>query len=319
MAMTTAMNTNTNMNTRAIRTEEAGMRILVMGATGFVGGHLVKGLTKAGHEVRALVRGGESTYGIKGRGVEFISGDVTDPASLKGAADGCDAVIHLVGIIQPGPGYTFESIHKEGTKNVLEAAKESKSVGHFIYQSALGTRKNAVSEYHRTKYLAEELTKGSGLNYTITRPSIIFGKGDGFTTRLTEVIRMSPVVPVIGPGKGRLQPVYIEDLVQLFVGIVGNPDYFGRTLEIGGPEQLTFDQVVDELKDALGTGKPTLHVPVWFVRPAATVMEKLLPHPPVTNDQLTMLEEDNMTSDNALLEFVKKPVSYRDGLRKFLK
>jgi len=313
--------TNTNIHTRATPTDgtEDVMKILVTGATGFVGSHLLRGLTGAGHEVRALVRGGESAERIKGKGVEIFAGDVTDPDTLHGVADGCDAVVHLVGIIQPGPGYTFESIHKEGTQNIIDAAKESWSVRHFIYQSALGTRKGAISEYHRTKYLAEELTKGSGLNYTITRPSIIFGKGDGFTTRLTEVIRMSPVVPVIGPGKGRLQPVYIEDLVQLFVGITGNPDYYGRTLEIGGPEQLTFDQVVDELKGALGTVKPTLHVPVWLVKPAATVMEKVLPHPPVTNDQLTMLEEDNMTSDNALLEFVKKPVSYRDGLRKFLK
>ncbi len=295
------------------------MKILVTGANGFVGSHLVRALAKAGHEVRALVRSGESAARIKGKNVEPFAGDVTEPDSLEGAADGCGAVIHLVGIIQPGPGYTFESIHKEGTQNIIEAAKGSPSVTHFIYQSALGTRKGAVSEYHRTKYLAEELTRGSGLNFTITRPSIIFGEGDGFTTRLTQVIRMGPVVPVIGPGKGRLQPVYIDDLVEVFLGIVGNRDYYGRTLELGGPEQLTFDEVVDELKSALKSSKPTLHVPVWMVRPAAAVMEKLLPHPPVTNDQLTMLEEDNIAKVNDLLEFVKKPVSYGEGLRRFLK
>lgn len=293
--------------------------ILVTGATGFVGSHLVKGLVKAGHKVRALVRGGDHSERIKGKDVELFMGDVTEPESLDGMAEGCFAVIHLVGIIQPGPGYTFKSIHEDGTMNVIAASKDSGSVMHFIYQSALGTRKGAVSEYHKTKYIAEELTRGSGMNYTITRPSIIFGQGDGFTTRLTQVIRMAPVVPVIGPGKGLLQPVYIDDLVKVFVGIVGNPDYYGMTLEIGGPEELTFDEVVEDLRSALHSVKPVIHVPTALMRPAAALMEKVLPHPPVTMDQLIMLDEDNITSENAVYEFVEKPVSYREGLKKFLK
>ncbi len=122
------------------------------------------------------------------------------------AADGCDAVIHLVGIIQPGPGYSFKSIHVDGTNNTVEAAKAAGTVKHFVYQSALGTRPDAVAEHHRTKYQAEEITKASGIPYTITRPSIIFGKGDGFTTRMTEVIRGAPVVPILGDGKGLVLP-----------------------------------------------------------------------------------------------------------------
>ena len=292
--------------------------ILVTGSTGFVGSHLVHGLTKAGHRVRALVRKGSPVDRIRGEGVETAVGDVGDPESLARAVSGCEAVIHLVGIIQPGPDYTFESIHVEGTRNVLEAAKAAGGVKHFIYQSALGTRKGAVSEYHKTKHVAEELTKGSGLNYTITRPSIIFGKGDGFTARLAQVIKLMPVVPVIGPGKGKLQPIYIEDLVEVFVKVVLNPAYYGRTLELGGPEQLTFDEVVEELKAALKSRKPTLHVPICMVRPMASVMEKVLPHPPVTNDQLTMLEEDNICSMKDLDELGIKPVRFRDGLRRFL-
>lgn len=295
------------------------MKILVTGAAGFVGSNLVHGLVKAGHDVRAMVRRTEHLDHIRGKSVEIYFGDVTDPDTLDGVADSCDVVIHLVGIIQPGPGYTFRSIHEEGTQNMLAAAAESTSVKHFIYQSALGTRRGAVSEYHKTKFVAEELTKNSGMNYTITRPSIIFGKGDGFTTRLTQVIRMGPVVPVIGPGKGLLQPVYIDDLVKVFVKIVGNKAFYGRTLSLGGPERLTFDEVVDELKGALHSGKPTLHVPISLMRPVSSIMEKILPHPPVTNDQLTMLEEDNIAGTNDLLEFVEHPTGYRDGLSKFLK
>jgi uncharacterized protein YbjT (DUF2867 family) len=290
--------------------------ILVTGATGFVGTHLVRGLTKAGHKVRAFVR---SEGAATPKGVEVAVGDVSDQASLLRAMMGCDTVIHLVGIIQPGPGYTFESVHVEGTRNVIEAAKQAGTVRHFIYQSALGTRKDAVSEYHRTKYAAEALTKGSGLNWTITRPSIIYGAGDGFTKKLTDVIKLMPVVPVIGPGKGKLQPIYIDDLVAALVRVVDNPAYYGRTLEFGGPEQLTFGEIVEELKAALGTAKPTVHFPVSLMRPVACVMERLLPHPPVTNDQLTMLEEDNICDMKDIVELGIKPIKFRDGLERFIK
>lgn len=292
--------------------------ILVTGSTGFVGSNLVKGLTAAGHSVRALVRDKDDGKRIAGDMVEPFVGDVTDLDSMLDAADGCDAVIHLVGIIQPGPGYSFKSIHVEGTRNTVEAAKAAGTVKHFVYQSALGTRPDAVAEYHRTKYQAEEITKASGIPYTITRPSIIFGKGDGFTTRMTEVINSAPVVPILGDGKGLLQPVYINDLVAAFVKLIYNPEYFGRTLEIGGPDKLTFDQVIAELKDALHTGKPSVHVPLCMVRPAAAFMERLLPHPPVTNDQLTMLQEDNATDDNALIGMGITPVGFREGLRRFI-
>jgi uncharacterized protein YbjT (DUF2867 family) len=291
--------------------------VLVTGSTGFVGRHLVKGLTGAGHKVRGLVRKG-SPVGVIKDGVELIEGDIGDLDSLIRAAKGCTAVIHLVGIIQPGPGYTFKSVHVEGTRNVLQAAKEAGTVKHFIYQSALGTREGAVSEYHKTKYIAEGLTKGSGLKFTITRPSIIVGSGDGFTTRMSEIIRLMPVVPIIGQGKGRLQPIYIDDLVQVFLRILKNPAYFGRTLELGGPEQLTFNETIDKLKEALGSRKPTVHVPVCMVRPMVKVMEFVLPRPPVTNDQLIMLEEDNICSMGDMDGLGIKPISFREGLKKFI-
>ncbi len=107
-------------------------------------------------------------------------------------SQGCEAVIHLVGIIQPGPGYSFKSVHVEGTRNVVEAAKAAGTVRHFIYQSALGTGPDAKGGYYETKYAAEGLTKASGIEYTITRPSIIFGKGDGFTAKMVQLIRQIP-------------------------------------------------------------------------------------------------------------------------------
>ncbi len=288
--------------------------ILVTGSTGFVGSHLVRGLAQAGHRVRALARDPERASGIKGEGVETVIGDVGDIESLRRAVDGCDAVIHLVGIIQPGPGYTFQSVHVEGTRNVITAAKEAR-VGHFIYQSALGTREGARSEYHRTKLAAEGLTRASGLNYTITRPSIIYGEGDGFTTRMTGIIRRAPIVPVIGRGLGLLQPVYIADLVEAFLRILHNPAYMGKTLAIVGPERLSFNEVIARLEDALGVRRPLVHAPVWAVRPVVAVLERLMARPPVTNDQITMLEEDNAAPMDDMEALGIKPVAFKEGLK----
>ena len=293
--------------------------ILITGSTGFVGTHLVRGLAEAGHKVRALVRDPASAGKFAGLDVETAAGDVGNPDSLVTAARGCDAVIHLVGIIQPGPGYTFRSVHVEGTRNVLEAAKRAGTVRQFIYQSALGTRPDAPTEYFRTKHEAEKLTKVSGLEYTITRPSIIYGKGDGFTTKLIEIIKLSPVVPVIGTGRTLFQPVYVGDLVQAFLKIIYNEGYFGRTLEICGPGTLSFDEIVESLMGALGSRKVSVHVPLSLVRPAAFVMERLLPKPPVTTDQLKMLDEDNVCRLNALEEMGIRPVPFREGLAKFIK
>lgn len=292
--------------------------ILVTGASGFVGSHLVKGLSEAGHFVRAFIRRPDEAGRIQGERIETAIGDVGDPESLLDAVQGCEAVIHLVGIIQPGPGYSFKSVHVEGTRNVLEAARAAGTVKHFIYQSALGTGPDAKGGYFETKYAAEGLTKESGLEYTITRPSIIFGKRDGFTAKMVQLVNQMPLVPVVGRGTVRLQPVYIDDLVEVFKKITLNPGYYGKTLEVGGPEQLTFNEIIHDIKEALGSKKPTVHVPLCLVRPAASVMERLLPHPPVTNEQLDMLQKDNVCDTGSLGAFGIKPTTFKAGLKKFL-
>ncbi|HEY3347294.1 MAG TPA: complex I NDUFA9 subunit family protein [Nitrospirota bacterium] len=292
--------------------------ILVTGATGFVGSHLVKGLVEAGHSVKALSRDVASAARVKGPGVTVAVGDVSDIESLTRAAEGCDTVIHLVGIIQEGPGFTFESVHVQGTGNMIEAAKRAGGVKHFIYQSALGTTAAGKTGYYRTKWAAEEMTRASGLNYSITRPSIIYGRGDGFTRKLIDVIKLSPVMPVMGNGRVKMQPLFIGDLVKALVKISGNPDWFGKTLELGGPEQMPLDRIVDEIMDALGRRRPTVHMPIALMRPAAFLMERVMSTPPITNGQLTMLEEDNVCSLDDLRALGVEPVRFHDGLRTFL-
>jgi NADH dehydrogenase len=292
--------------------------ILVTGASGFVGSNLIRRLRKDNIAVRAVVRTPAKAQALADLGAEVVPGDIADPASLEVIAQGCEKVIHLVGIIQEGRGFTFRSVHVEGTRNILEAVKKA-GVNHFIYQSALGTRENAKSEYHRTKWEAEKLVIASGIPYTILRPSLIYGPGDLFTIRLAEMIRLSPVLPVIGTGRSKIQPVYIEDVASCIMKILLDGQHLGKTYEIGGPEQLTYEEVTKAIATVLGVRRPVVHMPLFFMRTMAKVAESVLPKPPVTTDQLIMLQEDNVCDMRDIREvFGIEPVVFREGLAKFL-
>ena len=292
--------------------------ILVTGATGFIGSHLVKRLRQEGMKVRAVVRTPAKSQALKDLGVEVVPGDISDQASLEAAVQGCERIIHLVGIIQEGRGFTFRSVHIEGTRNILDAAKKA-GVRHFIYQSALGTRENGASEYHRTKWEAEKLVRASGIPFTILRPSLIYGPGDLFTIRLADMIRLSPVLPVIGTGRSKIQPIFIEDVVTCIVKIAAGDPHPGKTYEVGGPEELTYEEVTKAIAKALGVDRPVVHMPLFFMRTMATVAEAVLPKAPVTTDQLIMLQEDTVCSLRDIREvFGIEPVQFHEGLKRFL-
>ncbi len=292
--------------------------ILVTGATGFVGSHLVKRMRRDGLKVRAVVRTPAKARALRDLGVEVVPGDINDLTSLASAAQGCDRVIHLVGIIQEGRGFTFRSVHVEGTRNMLDAAKQA-GVKYVLYQSALGTREGAKSEYHRTKWEAEKLVKAGGIPFTILRPSLIYGPGDLFTVRLAEMIKLSPVLPVIGSGRSKVQPIYIDDVASCIVKILADGQHAGKTYEIGGPEELTYEEVTKAIAAALGVKRPVVHMPLFFMRTMAKVAEAVLPKPPVTTDQLVMLQEDNVCDMKDIREvFGIEPVGFREGLARFL-
>ncbi len=292
--------------------------ILVAGGTGFVGGHLIRRLRQGGVPVRAIVRSPKKAQAFKDPGVEVVAGDISDTGSLEKAAAGVERVIHLVGIIQEAPGVTFRKVHVEGTRNLLEAAKKA-GVRHFFYQSALGTRPGAKSDYHKTKWEAEELVRQSGLPYTILRPSLIYGPGDLFTIRLSEMFKLSPVLPVVGSGKSKIQPIHIDDVVSCIQKIVTSDAFLNEIYEIGGPEQLTYDELTAQIAGAMGINRPMLHVPLFFMKPMAKVLETVLPNPPVTTQQLIMLQEDNVCSMKDIREvFGIEPVKFKEGLERFI-
>lgn len=293
--------------------------ILLTGGTGFVGGHVADALLRDSHRLKLLVRDPKKASGLIRSGCEVARGDIRDPASILSAiTPEIDTVIHLVGILAESKGSTFKAIHTEGTGNVVSACK-ARGVRRYLHMSALGTRPGARSEYHRTKWEAEEIVRGSGLEYTIFRPSVIYGPGDAFTTVFARIMRLSPVVFVPGDGQSLMQPVFVKDVASAYAGSLRNPATKGRAYELAGPDTYTFDSIIDRIGFVIGKKRYKAHIPMPLMRINAAIAEFLMSKPPVSRDALLMLEEDNVTKKRDLEEvFGIKPALFIDAMRTYL-
>ncbi len=274
-------------------------RVLVTGATGFVGSAVVRELLIRGFEVVALARRLPPCDG-QPRLIR-VAADVT-ALGWERWVEGCSAAIHLVGIIRERPkeGVTFRKAHVHATARVVEAC-QALGIGRLLHMSAVGARLDAATPYHRTKGEAEELVKASGLAWTIIRPSVIFGPGDGFTTTLARVVTRFPVVPVFGNGSYPLQPVAVEEVAEVFAACLENPEAERRVLELGGPEVLTYMEVLRRVATSLGKRRAFVKLPLGLARPLVRLATKLLANPPITSDELTMLVSGSV-ADTTLVQ-----------------
>jgi uncharacterized protein YbjT (DUF2867 family) len=291
--------------------------ILVTGGTGFIGPKIVHKLRAEGKDVRCLVRDRRRGKQLESWACELVEGDVTDRASLDRAVPGCDAVIHLVSILV-GSERDFQRVMEQGTRNVVDAAKAA-GVRRFVLMSALGTTDATrdLVPYYKAKWEMERAVRESGLEYVIFRPSFVFGPDGGALQRFMRVARLSPVTPIVGSGRQRLQPIWVDDVAAHFAAAVDKPEAANRTFEIGGPDVVTWNEFWERLKRVRGMRRPSIHVPTRLLRMQAVVLEQL-PNPPVTRDQLTMLEAgDNVVSNNEAVETFKLPlVPLDDQLRR---
>lgn len=286
--------------------------ILVTGGSGFIGRRVVSRLSGGGDSVRVLARG--QRRADLPEGVEVARADVASGEGLPDAMAGVEKAVHLVAIIRDSGGQTFEANIWRGTQRVVEAAKAA-GVKKFVYVSAIGAQDNPTYPYLHAKWQAERAVKLSGLKYTILRPSIVFGEGDEFINALAGLVRYNPVVPVAGDGKAKFQPIWVEDLVSCIVACLDEDAHAGQTLELGGPEHLTYDELLDIVKDALGKSRIKAHVPLAVMRPLAQMMEWVLPKPPVTGEQLKMLALDNTAeTDSVMRNFGVQPRRLADSL-----
>ena len=288
--------------------------ILVTGGTGFVGSHLVPRLIKTGEKVRCLVRSRAKAKTLQADGIELVVGDVSRLQSLEEAMPGVETVIHLVAVIRESRDVTLDGINVQGTRNVVQVALRS-GVKRFIYMSALGANPNPKYRYTYSKWQGEEAVRSSNLDFTILRPSVIFGQGSGFTTQLIRSITMLPfLAPIPGSGKALFQPIWVKDVVTCIVqALKGGKS--GQTCEIGGPEHLTYQQMLATVMRVLGIKRIKVHFPLALMRPAVIAMEKLMRHPPVTLIELAQIEVDNTTDlDSVERLFGFKPLALSQGL-----
>ena len=319
--------------------------IVVTGGTGFVGREICRRLAAEGLAVRALARTPPKLP--LGPGIEFFPGDVTRADSLRLAFRGAKAVIHTVVIIREHGTQTFERVHVRGTAHVLAAAQAA-SVTRYLHISALGTRPGAASRYHQTKWTAEEMVRSSGLAQTIFRPSLIYGRGDAFTNSLASMMRpplswlSGGLVPIPGGEDVILQPLSVDEVAESVVRSLGQTAAVGQAFDLCGQAvslrdlALTIAQTmgpfptwVEQPPDVilgmipwlwLKASKPVLFpVPLKLCRIAAAILERVLSNPPITTDQITMLEEGQCGNASVAESILGcHPLPLREGLATYL-
>jgi len=246
--------------------------------------------------------------------VETVTADVVTGDGLERALQGVERVAHLVAIIVERGPQTFDTVVRGGTERLVEAACAA-GVRKIVYVSAIGADPDPRFPYWAAKWGAEQAVIGSGLTYTILRPSIVFGPDDDFFNRLAALVRRNPVVPIAGDGKTRFQPIWVEDLVTCIVACLEEGTHDGQIIEVGGPEHLTYEEMLDTVRRELGVRRLKVHVPLPLVRLTARAMEALLPRPLVTRQQLAMLAKDNATESDAVLRhFGFTPKRLSEGL-----
>ncbi|MEG3639092.1 complex I NDUFA9 subunit family protein [Magnetococcus sp. PR-3] len=291
--------------------------ILITGATGFVGQALIKQLISDGLQVKGLARHPEQGQPMDG--VTYLPADIDEPKTLEQAMDGVTCVIHLVGILAESGKHTFERVHHQGTRHVVDATKKA-GIKRYIHMSSLGTRKDAVAQYHQSKWHAESYVRESGLDYTIFRPSVIFGAEDNFVNQFARMIRFSPAVPILGNGQSKMQPIAVEDVATCFATALSNPQTIGQTYELGGPEQLTFEKIMETILEALDKKRFKLHLPFALLKLEGKIFEMILPNPPLTYDQMLMAQEDNICQAGTGMPepFQFNPLPFAEGIRRYL-
>ena len=290
--------------------------ILVTGGTGFVGPKVVHALRAQELDVRCLVRKPGHAGTLKAWGCEVVQGDVTDAASVRRAAEGCEAAVHLVAIIA-GSRADFDRVMTGGTQNVVAAAKAA-DVRRFVLMSALGVSEQTrtLVPYYGAKWAMEEAVRESGLEHVIFRPSFVFGRDGGVLPTFVRQVRWSPVTPVLGSGERQLQPIWVEDVAAFFAAAIGLPAA-NRTFDLVGPERVTWNELYERIARTLGKHRGQVHLPIALARAGATVVERL-PRAPLTRDQLTMLEEgDNVGDPEPAREaFGIQPIGLDEQLRR---
>ena len=279
-------------------------QVCIIGGSGFIGRAIVRQATAAGYGVTVACRHPERARDLLVNGARLVKADIASDTALDDVVAGHDCVINLVGLLFERGRYSFNAAHVKGTERVLEACKKA-GVPQYLHMSALGAGKVPASRYSRTKGEAETRVRQSSLNWTIFRPSIVYGEGDSFFNKFKAMTGLLPVLPVIAGGS-RFQPVWVEDVARAFVASIGDSRVKGQTYALGGPKSYSFMELMRLLMAALGRCRLLIPVPNFAAKIMATFMQ-MLPTPPLTSDQLKLLQHDNVVEGEAFPALFGKP------------
>ena len=296
------------------------MRVAIFGGTGYVGSHLVRHLVAHGHTPVLLVRPGSESRTADVPGCEVVSGDVADVAAVEQTLAGCDAAVYNIGILRefPSRGITFEALQYEAAARVIDAAGRLR-VQRFLLMSANGVDAGETP-YQQTKRRAEEHLVASGLDWTVFRPSVIFGDPQGrmeFATQLLrDIVRPPLPAPLFFPGLAatsagefQMSPVHVDNVAESFARALEWPTTIGQILELGGPEDLSWRQIIGRIARAVGRRKLMVPVPALGVSTAATLLDRFESFP-ITRDQITMLLQGNTCGSAALARLGIEPLAF---------
>lgn len=291
--------------------------LLVTGSTGFIGQNLLPVLKEKDYSSRCLIRANSSTESLQDFCCEKVIGDILDESSLKYAMKGVERVIHLAGVRMELGSATFEGIFYLGTRHVVDVAKAS-GVKHMILISAYGARPRTDSKFLHYKWMAEEYLRNSGLDYTILRPTIVYGPHDHFITRWINKIKRFPVVPVLGRGDYLLQPVSVGDVIQCVVRALEDASKNRKVYDLGGPDCLKFNEILKILAGILNRPIQLLHLPWGLVKPFARFCDLTLVRPPFTPDEVSRWKEDRVCDYRILeKEFDFHSTRFEEGLKQY--
>jgi NADH dehydrogenase len=284
--------------------------ILVTGGSGYLGSHIVRQLVEAGKAVRVMVHNrarAEHEGRLSGLPVTWVEADITQPETLDQALEGIEAIIHTVAIAIEKRGRTYESINYQGTVNLVDAATRV-GIRRLVNISQLGASADLPYRFLASKGRAQAYVAQSNLDWTAFRPSVIWGPEDEFANTFAKLVPLTPLIfPIVGGEDARFEPVWVGDVAASVIKAIDDPTTFGVEYELGGPEVLTLEEIERRTLEALNARRWMIPFPLPLLRLIVTLMEALLPAPPVTRSLLELLAVSNVTTNNALDRFVKEP------------
>ncbi len=280
--------------------------VVVTGAAGFLGRRIVREISAMGRPVRAIVRKPEQRAIVDIANVEAVEADVTDANSLAAAMSGASLVVHSAAILRERGDATYESVNVQGPQRVFQAAVDA-GIQRGVLVSVVGADQMSNARYLQSRGKSEAAALASGIDLSIARLSALFAEGDEFANALAALVRLGPLVPVIGSGKSRFQPLSADDAAYAIARLAHSPAHDGEKLELGGPDVLDYIQILDIIAATMGRRTIKMRLPIPLMRPVIRIMELLTPTPPATSEQLQMLNIDNVASGPTFEELFDRP------------